>query len=834
MKVLHIIQRYPPAIGGSEVWCRNICRFLAAKGLIINVSTIRLYKVEECTADLPVEDRYVSIGEYDNDESIFIRRYPKYLFCKASVSLKIINFLLYKLKFIKTNMGHIFRNSPNSFAMYRNLFREIKAADIVHLHTMPYFHNIVGYYIAKIYRKKIVITPHFHPGHKEYEKPILYNIMNNCDAVITVSSYEKDYLKRKGVNPDKIFVTGNALLYQKPAEKQILMAEREKLFRRYLIPVDGAKKILFIGRKELYKGIGDLIQAVEELTEKNGMNILLFLVGPSTLDFSIKYGDYIENNKGKMKIVDFGEVSDMEKEALLEACDMLALPSQYEAFGIVFLEAWKYGKPVIGPGFGAVPEVIKNAGLCVEYGNITDLKGKIKLLLSDKKLALDLGKAGKKKVEKEYSLENIGNKVLNVYSNLNSYKRRALIVSNFFPPHCDGGAEIAAYEQARCLKRMGFDVTVFTGKQDDKKIQYEVKIEKKPFKITRVNFHAVDFKQDIVCVKNDFLQGEFKKILYEVAPDIVHFHNLYGFPLGMIDDCRNMNIPMVMTLHDYWWLCYRKTLRKNNGVLCGSDNRECLDCAETIFLDKSAAISMAERNSLLIAYLNSINLLISPSEYLAKKFIDNGVLSHRLKIINNGIDTKRFHELRKVRSKKIRFGFIGTLREHKGLENLLKGVALLRDKGETNFSLTIVGKGDAAFTDYLKRIVKDMMLINFVYFYGEINNKDIRKIYENIDLLVVPSVWPENSPVTIMEAFAAGTPVLASNIGGIPELIEHGVHGYLHRYDDPVSLAENMKKIISQPDKIKIMKEACLKKACDLTIKKQVSLIIKEYKHLTW
>lgn len=834
MKVLHIIQRYPPAIGGSEVWCKNLCRFLARKGVIVTVSTINLYKIEECSINLALDERYVSMGEYDNDGGVFVRRYPVWPFWKMSLSLRIFNFLLYKLRLIKTEIGHIFRHSPNSMVMYRNLFKEIKTADVIHLHTLPYFHNIIGYYIAKICRKKIVITPHFHPGHKEYEKRILFKIMNNCDAIVVISSYEKDYLEKRGLKPDKIFVAGCALLNQKPIENQILMSEREKLFKKHLIPMDDSKKILFIGRKELYKGIGDLIQVVEELIEKDGMKILLFLVGPDTVDFRIKYGDYIENNKSKTKIVDFGEVSDLEKEVLLEACDMLVLPSRYESFGIVFLEAWKYGKPVIGSDFGAVPEVIKNAGLCVECGDISDLKNKIKLLLSDNKLARNLGEVGKKKLEKEYSLENIGNKVLNVYYNLDSYKKRVLIVSNLFPPHCDGGAEIVAYEQARHLKNMGFDITIFTGKQDDKKIQYEVGVEKKPFKITRVNFHAVDFKQDIVCAKNDFLQEKFKKILYEIAPDIVHFHNLNGFPLGMIDDCRNMNIPVVMTLHDYWWLCYRKTLRKNNGVLCYSNNRECLDCAETIFSNKSASISIAERNSLLAVYLNSINLLISPSEYLAKKFIDNGVSNYRLKVINNGIDTKRFHNLKKIRSKKIRFGFIGTLRDHKGVENLLKSLALLKDGGEENFSLAIAGKGDALFVNYLKRLINDLKISHFVYFFGELDNRAIKKVYKDIDLLVVSSVWPENSPVTIMEAFAAGTPVLASDIGGIPELIEHGVHGYLHKYDDPVSLADNMKEIISRPDKLKIMKEACLKKACDLTIKKQVGLIVKEYKRLTW
>ena len=177
MKVLNIIHRYHPAIGGSETWCRNISNFLSKKGIIVEISTVKLYNMEEVYVDLS-KKAYFSLGDYDDDNGIAVRRHALWSFCRKTPAVFIFNFILRNLGMERTEIGRIFRNSPLSFDMYVHLFRMIKKADIVHLHTLPYFHNIAGYWIAKFFKKKIVITPHFHPFHREYEKKILYRILN--------------------------------------------------------------------------------------------------------------------------------------------------------------------------------------------------------------------------------------------------------------------------------------------------------------------------------------------------------------------------------------------------------------------------------------------------------------------------------------------------------------------------------------------------------------------------------------------------------------------------------------------------------------------------------
>ena len=99
-------------------------------------------------------------------------------------------------------------------------------------------------------------------------------------------------------------------------------------------------------------------------------------------------------------------------------------------------------------------------------------------------------------------------------------------------------------------------------------------------------------------------------------------------------------------------------------------------------------------------------------------------------------------------------------------------------------------------------------------------------------MLIVPSIWPENSPVTIMEALASGTPVLASNVGGIPELVQEGINGYLHQYNEPATLTQNLRKFIWHPEMIGKMRPACLEKAKQYDLINQVKIIAEHYNRL--
>lgn len=829
MKTVHIIHRYPPGIGGSETWCRNLVVYLSNQGVNTEVATINLFNMDDFFKHSPDEKQYLKLGDCDFDSGVWIHRFKLWSFAYHGFSFSIARFLLYRFHLYSTEVGAIFQHSPHSFQMYRSLKGMIRNVDIVHLHTLPYFHNLVGFVIAKLYGKKIVLTPHFHQGHIHYERKLFYKLMKHCDAVLAMTEYEKDYLVKKGILASRVYVVGNSIDTENIVEKDECEKYAKMISIKYGLSPN-AKKIIFIGRKDIYKGISTLIEAAEELVVESKEQVVLLIVGPSSIEFTAKYGNFSQSDK--FKIIDFGQVTEEEKEKLIAFSDVLVLDSEFEAFGIVFLEAWKYKKPVIGSDRGAIPEVIKDAGLCVRYGDRSDLKEKLEKILYDSQLALRYGEAGRERLNRKFSLNQIGRKVLCIYRSLTSNRKKVLIVSCLFPPYAIGGAEVAAYQQARALKKMGFDINIFAGRWDVRLPRFFITSQKNEFKTTFINLCNIDFDYHSLNFYKKEIMAAFSRLLFSYAPDIVHFHNISSLCVKMIDECHAKAIPTAITLHDYWLLCPKSILMTDGKLLCDKRTLECAQCNDLFFVGDDQPAILKNRNKIFLERLNWLDVVISPSVYLLNRFIACGLNQQKGIVINNGIDLSRFKITKKSNSRKLRFAFIGQILEHKGIKMLLESISLLSKVERDKISLSVIGSQDGFFVRFLMDLIKELGIKEVVKFMGKIPNAEIAKAYSKIDVLIVPSLWPENSPVTIMEALASGTPVLASRIGGIPELIEHGAQGFLHTYDNPQELANNIRSFISQPDLCKKMRQACLEKARRHPLEKQVKIIAGYYNNL--
>lgn len=407
MKVLNIIQRYPPAIGGAEMWCQGICHYLVNRGCDVTVLTLDVYNEDEFWIEPPVDNCLLRFGKLEYDNNVRVVR------CKRTKISKPFR-ILFRLieKFLK-----IYLYGPHSFEMYKKMWPLIKNTDIVHLHTIPYPHNLFALIVAKIFKKKVVITPHFHVGHHYYELWSNFYLLKKCDAIFSVTEQEKEYFIKKNIGKDKVFVARNAI-NPKEYEANNLDKYKQEIFTKYNIN-EGSKIIIFIGRKIEYKGVDTLIDAAKIINKK--MDIKLFLVGPDFNWFKEYY--YNLSDADKKYIIDFGVVSNQEKINLLHMSDVLALPSKHEAFGIVFLEAWVCNIPVIGVDNGPVADVIGECGFTINYGDVEDLAKKIETLLMDKKLSLDMAKKGKEKAYKKYSWDIMGKNVLSVYSQLVSLQK---------------------------------------------------------------------------------------------------------------------------------------------------------------------------------------------------------------------------------------------------------------------------------------------------------------------------------------------------------------------------------------------------------------------------
>jgi glycogen synthase len=397
MKILNIIQRYPPAVGGSETWCQEVCRWLAQKGHEVAVLTLNVDNEEELWREPNDEDRTLVMGKLMIDRGVRVRRYQR------SLPIPIVHHGVFRS--VLDYFFNIRFYGPHSWEMYAKMWREVKQTDIVLLHTFPYPHNFVGYFFARMFGKKVALVPHFHPDHPHYELPSNYWLLRKSDRVIAVTEFEKQYFAARGVERDKISVTGNAI---HPEEYHPCRLDefRRRLFEKYGLQPDDLI-LTFVGRRIADKGVSYLVDAVRQLGIE--LPVKLFIVGPSSEWFNKLYAKLSSDDK--KFIIDLGELPQQQKVNLLHLTDLFVLPSKFEAFGIVFLEAWICGTPVLGSNRGAMPEVIGDDGFITEYGDVNDLAATIGRVLVDKHKLRSMGASGKERVLRQYTWVAIGAKL---------------------------------------------------------------------------------------------------------------------------------------------------------------------------------------------------------------------------------------------------------------------------------------------------------------------------------------------------------------------------------------------------------------------------------------
>ncbi len=605
MNVLHIIQRYPPSVGGSEAWCRELCQALVAAGDDVKVLTLDVLEEGEFWQEPPTDRCTLRLGRLDRDGQVLVRRY------KRSLPVYTLYHSVLKNLFVR-RLG-IYLYGPHSIEMYGRLLSEVRRADVVHLHTTPFPHNLFGFLAARLCRKPVVITPHFHPGHPEYELPSNYWLLKRCDAVIVISEYEREYLASKGVDPARILTTGIGAKVEDFHPTDVAGFDASLRQVHGLPP--SARPILFLGRKLEYKGVAVLVDAFRRLPPR--LDAVLLLAGPSSPWFDEFYASLPAADRER--IIDLGVVDHADKVHLLHVAEMLALPSQFEAYGMVFLEAWACGTPVIAAATGAMPSIVGDGGLVCEYGNPADLADKMTQLLEDPERGRAMARGARQRMLDSYSWEKIAATAAKGYllARRRGRRLRVLICSNLFHPHTFGGAEIVAHKEALILRDMGVDVEVFCGWFDpDEGHGYRARVEHDDLRKTRVSLSLADISGEWWNFRNATIRQRFAEVLDRFRPDVVHFHNLVGLAVTTVDECAARAIPTVMTLHDYWGICFKNTMVKNDNALCARGGFDCLECKTTLLGESSAPSPV--RNSHILLSLAKVDRFVSCSRTPAR------------------------------------------------------------------------------------------------------------------------------------------------------------------------------------------------------------------------
>ncbi len=431
---------------------------------------------------------------------------------------------------------------------------------------------------------------------------------------------------------------------------------------------------------------------------------------------------------------------------------------------------------------------------------------------------------------------------------------KILMPVHFFLPDHSAGTEVYTYNLARALQKRGHEVEVFCSEKVISKRSYSSFERDVDGLKCHVMVNNLDHEEFSETFANPRAEGAFQRALDSFKPDIVHVQHLMLLSLGLPRLARASGARVVMTLNDFWLFCVRfGQLLLPNGHLCDGPNlTDCETCLQDFRFSqgtpekaviralqvtrelsgvdlaplvywaqdrskwlkkrkqattKTSKTSSAGNGEVLRDELQhrirKVNLLIeqvdlfmSPSSTVADRVADWGIPRAKLKISRYGIDTTPFENLeREERTDgRITFGYVGTLAPHKGVHILMEALRRLPVDG---CRLLVFGS-DAHYGDY-GAMLRELAEGLDVKFCGSLDRERIGEAFAAIDCLVMPSLWLENSPVVIQEAFAAGVPVIASGQGGMAELIDDARSGRLFPAGDVEALSEHMLNVIKNP-----------------------------------
>jgi glycosyltransferase involved in cell wall biosynthesis len=432
---------------------------------------------------------------------------------------------------------------------------------------------------------------------------------------------------------------------------------------------------------------------------------------------------------------------------------------------------------------------------------------------------------------------------------------RILHALHFFLPKHSGGTEIYTLRVARAQARAGHDVTLFFSEKIHSRADYELlrrTTEGLDCRVVVNNLLEPDFRATFA---NPRIEERFDEVVRECRPQVVHFQHLMLLSMGLVGRAKAAGASTVLTLQDFWLWCARMgQLLQPDGSICpGPTPERCSQCLATFpFTQKQGAehafrtLGMLRRafgvdlsplvervrgwqpllarrgngagaekgrpipQSQLRAraeatgrVVEAVDHVIAPSRMLLDRALDWGVPAGKISLLRYGVDlAPRAAARRYAPHGKVRFAFLGTPAPHKGVHVLIDAfrAAELERARPHGAELVIFGgsRTNPAYFADLKRRARGLP----VRFAGAIDNAQVPDALEQVDALVVPSLWLENWPVSVQEARLARVPVVASRLGGLAEAVRDGVDGLLFEPGDVYALAAALRGLVDEPRRL--------------------------------
>lgn len=364
---------------------------------------------------------------------------------------------------------------------------------------------------------------------------------------------------------------------------------------------------------------------------------------------------------------------------------------------------------------------------------------------------------------------------------------KILVLSDFYPPCKGGGHHIQCKIVAEGLAERGHEVFVLTsqygvtGNTGDDKLFRLLKVL--PFERARgIRRKYLNIKAGLLGRINYFIT---RQVVKKINPDIAYvgyIRHISVFPLKAI---QNRRIPVVYHLGSNLFVQYVK------------------DC----ILEKNLFKRLCRKMIFGFYNLNEFdfnNNMITISEALKKEHIAAGFTESNISVIPRGISpgliNNRGRSVTASNEKQVKILYIGRIIPQKGVHIAISAMGYLVNRlGVNNIHFDLFGNGSDAYIEKLKNLINNLKIGNHIKFHGKVDRNQLLKIYKDYDLFLLPSTFREPFGVVLIEAMSQGVPIVATDTGGIPEVITHELNGLLVSPEDSIKMAEAVKRLIDNP-----------------------------------
>jgi glycosyltransferase involved in cell wall biosynthesis len=379
-------------------------------------------------------------------------------------------------------------------------------------------------------------------------------------------------------------------------------------------------------------------------------------------------------------------------------------------------------------------------------------------------------------------------------------------MAHMHPRVSRGGAEIAAWQLHSALRETpGIHATFLAA--GGGKVQERLGARLiQPFGADDWVYTGAGFDHWIHGNPDPEFPGEFAALLRDLQPDVVHLHHYTNFGVEALLHIRRTlpQAAIIVTLHEYLAICnhFGQMVKRPAFSLCDkSGPRDCARC----FPERSEQ-DFFLREAYLKRFLRLADAFISPSEFLARRYRAWGL--DGIEVIENGMPAHDLPPAKAPPRGDLVFGFFGQISRLKGIDVLLDAAAILEKQQVESFRIDIHGDHTGQPPAFREAFEKRLAALpGNVRFCGAYENSRVHQLMRSCHAVMVPSVWWENSPLVIQEAFLNKRPVICSDIGGMAEKVRDGLDGFHFQAGSPFALATLLRSLAGQPQRLSALQK---------------------------